>query len=157
MKFFPNQPTLANGDFTYEGATGFVGTDSFEYTLEDGNGSFDTAFASITVTAPAGAVVGTEGDDNISSGSGNNVIFVPGSGNDWLDGGAGINTLTGGSGADTFVLGTLNAQNTLTDFSTGDGDKLHLADLLEGSDPLALCFKRFSANRTKRQQHAYLR
>ena len=35
------------------------------------------------------------------------------------------------------MLGTLNAQNTVTDFSTGDGDKLHLADLLTGFDPLA--------------------
>jgi hypothetical protein len=31
----------ADGSFTFTGRPGFLGSDSFEYTLEDGNGGFD--------------------------------------------------------------------------------------------------------------------
>ena len=40
---------LADGSFTYDPAADFNGTDSFTYTLEDGNGGTDTATVSLTV------------------------------------------------------------------------------------------------------------
>ncbi|MBL1146194.1 MAG: tandem-95 repeat protein [Proteobacteria bacterium] len=125
---------LANGDFTYEGATGFVGTDSFEYTLEDGNGGFDTAFASITVTAPAGAIVGDSSDDSIATGIGSDTIFAgdgnntvsTGSGDDAIYAGNGDDNLNSGSGDD--IVYVSGGDNTILSGSgndtvtTGNGD-----------------------------------
>ncbi|MEL7083191.1 MAG: Ig-like domain-containing protein [Cyanobacteria bacterium J06597_1] len=42
----------ANGDFTYTPDAGFVGTDSFRYTVSDGNGGSDTAVVTIVVSPP---------------------------------------------------------------------------------------------------------
>ena len=39
----------ANGDFTYTPDTGFLGVDSYTYTLQDGQGGTDTATVSINV------------------------------------------------------------------------------------------------------------
>lgn len=38
-----------SGNFTYTPDAGFVGTDTFNYTIEDGDGGFDTATVAITV------------------------------------------------------------------------------------------------------------
>lgn len=48
--------------------------------------------------------------------------------NDVLQGGAGADTLTGGAGADKFVLALDGSVDTLTDFSTFQGDYLVLLD-----------------------------
>src|SRR4051794_1237512 len=40
----------ANGLVTYTPAAGFTGTDSFSYTVSDGNGGTATAMVSLTVT-----------------------------------------------------------------------------------------------------------
>ena len=49
--------TIGNtGLFTYTPATGFVGEDSFEYTIVDPRGATSTATVTITVTAPAPVV-----------------------------------------------------------------------------------------------------
>ncbi|MBC6473365.1 MAG: tandem-95 repeat protein [Hormoscilla sp. GM102CHS1] len=40
-----------NNSLRYTPANGFRGTDSFEYTIEDGNGGIDSATVTITVTA----------------------------------------------------------------------------------------------------------
>ena len=42
----------ANGDFTYTPNAGFVGTDSFVYTVEDSASGTDTATVTVTVTDP---------------------------------------------------------------------------------------------------------
>ncbi len=42
----------ANGDLVYTPNTGFSGTDSFTYTISDGNGGFDTATVTVTVDGP---------------------------------------------------------------------------------------------------------
>ncbi|KOY52221.1 hypothetical protein I602_1781 [Polaribacter dokdonensis DSW-5] len=55
------------GEIEYTPAANFVGTDTFEYTIEDGNG--DTATATVTVTVTAEVVVNgtpTAVDDNVS-------------------------------------------------------------------------------------------
>ena len=55
------------GEIEYTPAANFVGTDTFEYTIEDGNG--DTATATVTVIVTAEVVVNgtpTAVDDNVS-------------------------------------------------------------------------------------------
>ena len=66
--------------------------------------------------------------DNVKGGSGNDRL----TGNDInnvIDGGAGNDTLTGGMGADTFVFRNGYGQDTVTDFSAAQGDKIDLAGL----------------------------
>ena len=55
--------TLVNngdGTFFYSPASGFSGTESFTYTVSDGNGGFDTALVSITVGNPNAAPVAND-------------------------------------------------------------------------------------------------
>src|SRR5690606_17631608 len=46
-----------NGTITYIAATGYVGTDSFSYTISDGQGGTSTASVEVSVTAPPTAWV----------------------------------------------------------------------------------------------------
>ncbi|WP_041383231.1 Ig-like domain-containing protein [Polaribacter sp. MED152] len=59
--------SVVAGEIEYTPALNFVGTDTFEYTIEDGNG--DTATATVTVTVTAEVIVNgtpTAVDDNVS-------------------------------------------------------------------------------------------
>ena len=47
----------ADGSFSYQPDTTFVGTESFTYTISDGDGGFDTATATIVVNAAAGGSI----------------------------------------------------------------------------------------------------
>jgi len=52
-----------------------------------------------------------------------------------VGGGNGLDIMTGGAGEDTFLfdlLGAFNNIDTVTDFSTGEGDVINIADLLSG-------------------------
>ncbi|MTJ11421.1 calcium-binding protein [Anabaena sp. UHCC 0187] len=85
---------------------------------------------------------GNNGNDIINGGDGNDSIFGDNlagtqSGNDTLNGQVGNDTLTGGLGADIFEFGglglsakqsipTFMGRDTITDFSSGQGDKIHL-------------------------------
>jgi len=66
---------------------------------------------------------------------GNDALYG-GNGDDILDGRAGADTLTGGSGADTFLFmaGTAfsGGSDTIADFSSGQGDKIDISDILSG-------------------------
>ena len=81
---------------------------------------------------------GGDGSDELRGGVGNDVLGG-GNGNDILVGGMGNDALTGGAGADVFrwelsdrgVAGT-PAVDTISLFSTAEGDKLELRDLLQG-------------------------
>ena len=57
-----------NGTFTYTPDANFNGTDSFVYTLEDGNGGTDTATVTLTINAvndaPVAAADAFNGDEN---------------------------------------------------------------------------------------------
>ncbi len=56
-----------------------------------------------------------------------NDMLNGGAGNDTLIGGLGNDTLTGGAGADVFFINKeINANDTITDFSVVDGDKINL-------------------------------
>lgn len=77
---------------------------------------------------------GGAGNDVLTGGNGND-IMLGGDGNDTLEGGAGSDILTGGAGSDTFVYRATDANtgnlatstDTITDFSTAQGDKISLS------------------------------
>lgn len=98
-----------------------AGTDtlsSFEWLI--GSGFNDT----LTGSTAANNIYGGAGNDTISGGSGNDILY----------GGAGTDTLTGGANADTFVFEAASAfanQDTITDFSTANADKIDLHDILD--------------------------
>jgi Ca2+-binding RTX toxin-like protein len=78
-------------------------------------------------------LTGSSGDNAIWGGSGNDTING-GGGNDVLYGSGGVDTLTGSTGADTFVFESASAfvnKDTITDFSTAQGDKIDLHDVLD--------------------------
>ncbi|WP_095089985.1 calcium-binding protein [Mesorhizobium sophorae] len=91
------------------------------------------------------AVYGYDGADNLHAGTsdsqiyggnGNDALYGQ-SGNDFFSGGDGSDTITGNSGADTiaFYSGETGS-DTVYGFSTSQGDKIDLHDLLTGYDPL---------------------
>ncbi|MEJ5992769.1 Ig-like domain-containing protein, partial [Ramlibacter sp. PS3R-8] len=65
-----NGSIVDNGDgtFTYQPAAGFIGPDSFTYTVSDGNGGTSTATVALNVTSPAaiGDTVSTPEDTPIT-------------------------------------------------------------------------------------------
>ncbi|MBB4153979.1 hypothetical protein GGQ80_001885 [Sphingomonas jinjuensis] len=117
----------ANADGFDTLATGATATDSFTYTLSDGQLT-TTATVSVTVTGiadgetrsggnGADVLVGTAGEDRLYGNGGNDTLsggagadFLNGgagndvlngeAGRDWLIGGAGLDTLSGGAGND---------------------------------------------------------
>ncbi len=136
---------LVGGVITYAPTAGYVGADSFTYSLSDGH-TTSTGTVNVTVIATGGStytsgsvnadlinlstrtghqlVSGNDGNDTITGGSGNDTVNG-GNGNDVIQGGAGLDSLTGGAGADTFVFGktdfTSPTYDVITDF-TGAGN-----------------------------------
>lgn len=108
-----------------------VATDTFTYTLDDGNGKQDTAQVSITINADKPAViVGTNGKDNLL-GTEQNDLIRGRLGSDRLNGGKGNDRLDGSLGNDFLRGGDSN------DILTGDLDEDKLfggngIDLLQG-------------------------
>ncbi|RMF39140.1 MAG: hypothetical protein D6754_06085, partial [Alphaproteobacteria bacterium] len=112
----------ANGDFTYAPGTGFVGIDSFDYTITDQEAGTDTGTAVLSlVTCPTtkfGSVAaewwnGTACDDVIYGGGGADTLLGY-AGNDLLMGDSHGDLIRGGSGHDT-IIGR----------GAGDADKLY--------------------------------
>ncbi len=78
---------------------------------------------------------GHTGDDTLYGDAGNDAIYGLDN-DDVLYGGDGNDTLVGGAGADEFVvLATDTGTDTITDFSTSEGDALNLSDVI-AFDPL---------------------
>ncbi|MBL6931002.1 MAG: DUF4114 domain-containing protein, partial [Rhodospirillales bacterium] len=100
------------------------GSDSFAFTVTDGDGGFvaDTTF-DIAITGIETEVVPTPGDDVLAGTDGDDVIDAL-AGDDVVDGGAGNDTLLGNAGDDTLIGG---AGNDTLDGGTG-------SDLLQGGD-----------------------
>jgi len=75
---------------------------------------------------------GEEGADIIYGDNGSDTIYG-GNGDDVIIGGNGRDYLNGDAGADTFYL-DLEDVDRVRDFDQGDGDKINIADLLDGYD-----------------------
>ncbi len=111
----------ANGQYSYQNMDGLVGSDTFFYTVRDGNGGSATGIATVNLTAPTGANVGTAGDDVMSGTAAKNIIL----------GQAGKDEIYGGGGADK-IYGGLDADDLSGD---GGNDQLYGGqgnDKLEG-------------------------
>ncbi|TXI28913.1 MAG: hypothetical protein E6Q60_06295 [Nitrosomonas oligotropha] len=124
-----------NGAFDYLNA-GESATDSFVYTVSDGNGGSDTATVFIEVmgvedgvelfgTSRSETLNGTAGDDRIKGNDGNDVL-KGGAGNDWLAGERGSDILLGGLGKDIFFFSKGGGGDTISDFTNGF-DKIQIA------------------------------
>ncbi|WP_320073242.1 FG-GAP-like repeat-containing protein [Nostoc sp. MG11] len=137
-----NNGTATNfsDDFiVYTPNASFSGTDTFTYTVNDGNGGTDNATVNLTInqvnftgTPNADTLTGTPANNIIDGRAGNDTL-IGGAGNDTLIGGAGNDRLTGGTGADRFVFNSNAAfkrsdlgVDTLTDFKRSEGDKIVL-------------------------------
>ncbi len=85
-------------------------------------------------------IYGYSGNDTLMGDAGNDYLYG-GDGDDALYGGAGMDYLYGNSGGDTFAFhagAVTDLADTVYDFSTADGDKINIADVLDGFyDPLS--------------------
>ncbi|MEE8489436.1 MAG: type I secretion C-terminal target domain-containing protein [Acidimicrobiia bacterium] len=107
-----------------------IGT-TFTTTATDADGdAVDTTF---NVDFISGTVLtGTEFSD-LLKGNGDSDTIFGGGGDDILVGNGGADILTGGTGSDTFDFNAITeGGDTITDFSTGEGDQLDISDLLTG-------------------------
>jgi Ca2+-binding RTX toxin-like protein len=89
----------------------------------DGNDIVDLSSARYSATGIK--VDGGAGNDVLWGGAGADQL-LGGAGNDTLLGAAGNDTLTGGAGADSFLFAAGSGQDTISDFSVADGDKVRL-------------------------------
>ena len=119
---------------------------SFALEGVDGDGDAVAGVLESTLYPGAQTVEGTVNADALAAtatktyvfGYGGNDTLTGSDGDDTLIGGLGDDSLTGGLGADVFKwsladTGESLATDTVTDFSTGQGDVLDLADLLPGT------------------------
>ncbi len=103
-------------------------TDTFTYTISDGNGGMSSSIVTITVNgADEVPIVGDAGDN----------VLLGGAGGDLLNGGAGSDILMGGDGADTFVFDAdalvdagANIRDLIADYDFAEGDVVDLSSLL---------------------------
>ncbi|WP_299752844.1 tandem-95 repeat protein [uncultured Tateyamaria sp.] len=109
-------------------AQGETLTDTFTYTVEDGNGGQSTATVSIDVHGRNEApIFGTAGDDTLSGNAGDDILnggagddyLYGGAGDDILNGGAGNDQMWGGAGSDQFVFSDNFGRDMINDFEDG--------------------------------------
>ena len=110
---------------------------------QDGNDRLYGAIGEDRLFGEAGddTLRGQTADYDLYGGTGDDTLQGD-AGADFLRGDEGSDTLTGGNGADDFVwwANTLDigvSDDTVTDFSTAEGDQIKLLNVLSGFDPLA--------------------
>lgn len=88
----------------------------------------------------ANTLHGGSGNDQLRGGGGNDRL-VGGAGDDALTGGRGVDVLFGKTGADTFIFNniadsgvTSDTRDTISDFSSAEGDKINLSALDANND-----------------------
>ncbi|MGK7901815.1 MAG: Ig-like domain-containing protein, partial [Hormoscilla sp.] len=130
---------LTDDLLVYSPPGGFIGTDSFSYTVSDQK-SNETATVTVNVVASTVVnqnVVGMASDDNL----------VAGAGNDSLTGGLGNDILTGGAGSDRFIFNSPNeGVDTIADFDEFGGDAIGVSAVGFGAGliPGTLDFTQFT-------------
>jgi Ca2+-binding RTX toxin-like protein len=122
----PSQGSLVNnnnGTYTYTPVQNYYGSDSFTYTISDGQGGSSNATVNLTInqfnlingtsgaetlngTVNMDIILGLLGNDTLN-GLGDNDTLDGGDGNDFLDGGTGNDSLIGGKGNDTYTVDTI--------------------------------------------------
>lgn len=121
-------------DWGTSGADSLTGTSGHDTIIGmDGNDTLDGA-------AGADNIHGGSGNDTIHGGDSSDLLHG-GLGDDILFGDAGADTIFGGAGADIFTFEAATAYSgidLIKDFSTGDGDVIDIADVLDGIyDPMS--------------------
>ncbi|PCJ99994.1 MAG: hypothetical protein COA45_04050 [Zetaproteobacteria bacterium] len=115
----------SNGSFTYTPNTGYVGTDSFTYTLQDDRGASDVGTANITVNALGNnpnAINGTSANDTLNG-------DPSGMSNDTLIGYGGNDILNGMLGNDSYEWSVGDGDDTINE--TGGVDQLVLHGVID--------------------------
>nr|WP_283825364.1 calcium-binding protein [Bradyrhizobium diazoefficiens] len=112
--------------------TGGDGTDLVQSSVSfDLSGSKAIGGNENLILTGAAAINGTGNAlDNIIIGNGAANNLIGNAGNDVLYGGGGNDFLSGGAGADTFVYASGGGDDSIGDFSTGEGDKIDLTGLV---------------------------
>ncbi|WP_197480153.1 cadherin-like domain-containing protein, partial [Anabaena sp. 4-3] len=123
-----------NGTYTYTPNQNYSGTDSFTYSISDGQGGNNTATVYLTInnvitgTSASETLNGTASNDIIDGLDGNDKLYGKlgndtlrgGTGNDWLDGGTGADEMIGGSGNDIYFVD--DSGDTIVEEANGGTD-----------------------------------
>ena len=126
-----------------------AGNDTMDGGTGNDTASYANAASAVTVNLSTGTATG-DGSDTLSNienviGSANGDTITGDSNDNILAGGDGLDTLTGGAGADTFMFDAtaFNNIDVITDFSTGDGDKIDIKALIPTFDPMTSTLSQF--------------
>lgn len=148
----------ANGDFTYEPASGFSGADSFTYTLTDGNGGTDTGNVDINIVPASAENTDPVAEDDVISATedivlNGNVIADNGNGSDHDDDGdlltVTAQTITTANNGTVVLLENGDFSYTpATDFNGSDSFTYTLNDGRGGADTAAVTINVASVNDT---------
>ena len=99
--------------------------DRFSYTVADNEGAISNE-ANMILAMSETVDIGTDENDDLIGSTVSNALVGQG-GDDTLDGGEGDDILEGGEGADSFLFGQSAGNDTVTDFSREDGDKMDVS------------------------------
>ncbi len=140
------------GNDTMRGGAGndtYVVANTGDVVTENANEGTDTVQSSITYTVGSNvenltltgtsAINGTGNTlDNALIGNGVVNTLTGDAGNDTLDGGAGNDSLVGGTGSDTYLFRRADGMDTISDYSTqeGDSDTVRMTDGIQTSEPV---------------------
>ena len=118
--------SLSGGNVNFTPNGGYVGTETFTYTIGDGHGGSVQGHATMTIAPISNlTLTGSGGGDTLTGGAGNDTFYSA----------VGADTMIGGGGADLFVLTSPTqsqdatpSRDVITDFATGvDHIKLSLS------------------------------
>jgi len=123
----------AGGTYTYTPAAGYVGNDTFGFSVRDSAGASNTYTVSVSVADPA-HMIGGPGNDTLTGTAGDDTLIGNG-GNDFLDGLAGTDTARFAGARTGFTVQKSGLLWRVTDMSGPEGsDTLSHMETLQFSD-----------------------
>jgi len=131
-----------NGAFERLG-DGETATDTFSYTLSDGNGGTTVATVTVTITGVSDDATGSDAGETVVGSDAAEELDAMG-GDDIVDSGGGADRVTLGAGADALVGDPASIfGDTITDFSEEDriifkGVSFGRSDVAVGGDPIVI-------------------